>query len=85
MTQLEIFQERIHIHQKLRGCDPAYIPMNQFEYEQLQEELSSYDDVSIPVSEHKKFKESLLFEDQVGTLFGVPVRVPLVENEFLIR
>lgn len=85
MTQLELFQERIQIYHKQKGCDPAYIPLNQFEYEQLRMELGSYDDVSIPVSEHKKFKESLLFEDQVGTLFGVPVRVPLVKNEFLIK
>ena len=83
MTQMDIFQERIQQQKLLWGKTPEYIVLSTEEFLQLKKESESFGMVEISAEEKEKAENEFIFNDQVATCFGIPVRVPEVNYKII--
>ena len=81
MKQFDIFRERINYYRETLHSDPQYLTLNTWEFSRLKEECESFGTVAMSYEELKKEHDERKYSDQVGTLFGVPVRVSKVESK----
>lgn len=65
----------MNYYRETLGSDPQYLTLNTWEFSQLKNECESFGTVAMTGDQWIKQIAEHKYDDQVGTLFGVPVRV----------